>query len=170
MTEVSDNGWRITVRAALTSSWVKYCSVIILLTTSSRYSSVLFVSVSCTVRIGTGGDLYGAIFLSLEKTPLMNLSIIYVLKRTRTARFWTIPNMKSMLLSPTQTCITIVPTTLTFSLVALSSRALSPGRIDSSQSGSARSACSRLGQALVSKTKLIGRIREAFKPNLMVTS
>lgn len=152
-----------------TSSCSWSFSVILLMTLPVCWPSALSVSDSCIVMIGTGGDMNRTILLYMEKIPLMNLSISDVSRSTATAEFLTIPNMTLMQPSTIWTCNTIVLTTSTLWLVALFRLELSQGLIYSAQSSSIRSSRSRLRLAPKSKTQLIGRIRNAFKPKLMAT-
>lgn len=80
-----------------------------------------------------------------------------------------IPNMTRMCLSPFCTHIPTIPTNFTFYSVEVFSFGLSWWRIDRCQSGSIRSPCGSLRSAPVSKTQLIGCLRQVVKRNLMTS-
>lgn len=164
---VLDNGLSVTARSTITSSCLNSCSAIQLIKVSYPWSSVLFVFASCTVTIGTGGELNGIIFLSAEKMPFTNLLIKNVPRRTETSRFWTVSIMTCMQLSAIRTCNAIVPTTLTFWSLTLFICGLWQMRLDCIQSCLTRSSHISPGPASVSKADFIGHIHDAVQPNLM---
>lgn len=116
-----------------------------------------------------GWQLNGTILLFLGRMPLIILTINDVPRSTENTKLLTIPKMALVLLSTIRSGNTILPTASTFWLAALSSRGISQGRIDGSQSGSTRSFCIRLGPTPMSKIHWIGLIHDAVKRKLMKT-
>lgn len=85
-TEVLDNSLSCTVRVTRTSSWLKNCPHVILVIMSSCCSSVSSDTISCTMRTGTGGELYETIFLLLGKMLLLIISRKNEQKRTENSQ------------------------------------------------------------------------------------
>lgn len=131
--------------------------------------SVLQIFVSCTVKVVPGGELYGATFLLVWKMPFINLSINYVERKMGISKFLSASSMTRMWLSSTRMCNTIGPTTSTLWSFPLFSCGTQLTQIDGNKLRSTGSSWSRLSPARVSKTQLVGHMRDEVKSNLTAT-
>lgn len=164
-TDVSNNRLSNIGRVTRTNYWLKSCSATMVATVPSYCYSFLSDSTLYSIGIGTGGELNGTIFLSLDRLPFTILAMNDVPRRKTISRFYTVLNMTRTPLSPIWAYNTIVQTTSNFRLVTSFSLGLSLGHTDGGQSCWTRFTRSKLGPAPVSKVQLIGRIRHAVRQN-----